>query len=237
MGKIFANPTFRFLLLIAFFVGVFILGKTLHFDIDKTRAWLSQYPIWISGLIFVVIYVGLTTLLWVGTIDFFRTTAAILFGPYLSTVLVYIAELCNASILFMLSRKLGWGFVRQHFQVNKSEIQRTTRNTGFWWAFALRTNPLVPFRFMDLGFGLTKLPFKKYFLAIVLGSPVRIFWLQFIIGGVGEALFKDKAALLSYLQEHSNVLMLSLVYFVAVAVITIIAICVSTPRKPATPPV
>src|SRR5436189_110289 len=88
-------------------------------------------------------------------------------------------------------------------------------------------NPLVPFRFMDLGFGLTKLPFTKYFLAVVLGSPLRIFWLQFILAGVGEALFKNPSALLDYLMAHQNVLFLSGIYFIGVIIATIIAIAVS----------
>lgn len=222
-NSIFANPTIRFLLFIGFLAGLWCLGKAFHIDIDQVHAWLARYPLWLSGLLYIVVYVGITTLLWVGTIDFFRTTAALLFGPYVSTILVYIAEIFNASILFLISRQLGREFVEQKFNLKEKDLKYTKSNSGFWWALALRMNPLVPFRFMDLGFGLTKLSFSKYFWAVVLGSPARIFWLQFILAGVGEALFKDKAALVNYLLSHSNVLMLSGVYFFSVVVITLVA--------------
>ena len=221
------NPNIRFLLLIAFLVSLWFLSKMFHVDIDRVRAWLAQFPIFISGFLFIAIYIGITTLLWVGTIDFFRITAALLFGAYLSTIFVYIAEVGNASILFMISRKLGREFVDEKFHLKEKDLQYTQSNSGFWWALALRMNPLVPFRFMDLGFGLTKLPFVKYFLAVVLGSPVRIFWLQFILAGVGEALFKDKAALVNYLLTNYNVLIFSGFYFLAVLIITITAVVVS----------
>ena len=231
MQKLLSNPTVRFILFLAFLAGLWFLGKAFHVDLDKVHAWLAQYPLWISGLCFIVIYVGITTLLWVGTIDFFRTTAAFLFGPYWSTVFVYIAEICNASILFMISRKLGREFVDQKFHLKQKDLQYTKSNSGFWWAFALRMNLLVPFRFMDLGFGLTELPFSKYFLAVVLGSPLRIFWLQFIIAGVGEIMFKDKAALVNYLLSHANVLFLSGIYFLSVLIITITAIVAAALRR------
>jgi uncharacterized membrane protein YdjX (TVP38/TMEM64 family) len=226
MNKFFFNPTARFSLLVGFLVGLWFLGKAFHVDLDRVHAWLTQYPLWISGTCFVVIYVGITTLLWVGTIDFFRTTAAFLFGPYWSTLFVYIAEIFNASILFTISRKLGREFVEQKFHLQGKDL-KYTRNSGFWWALALRMNPLVPFRFMDLGFGLTQLPFPKYFSAVVLGSPLRIFWLQFIIAGVGEIMFQDKAALMNYLLGHMNILLLSGVYFLIVLLLTILAAVVS----------
>lgn len=231
MKKFFANPTFRFLLFIAFLIGLWFLGKAFHLDLDKVHAWLAQYPLWISGVCFIVIYVGITTLLWIGTIDFFRTTAALLFGPYWSTLFVYIAEIFNACILFMISRKLGREFVEHKFHLKGKDLEYTKGDSGFWWALALRMNPLVPFRFMDLGFGLTKLSFIKYFWVVVLGSPARIFWLQFILAGVGEALFKDKAALVNYLLAHSDVLMFSGIYFLAVAVMTVVATIVSVSGK------
>ena len=231
MNKFFVNPTVRFFLLIAFLIGLWFLGKAFQIDLDKVHAWLARYPLWISGAGFIALYVGITTLLWVGTIDFFRTTAAFLFGPYWSTLFVYIAEILNASILFMISRKLGREFVEHKFHLKEKDLRYTKSDSGFWWALALRLNPLVPFRFMDLGFGLTKLSFPKYFTAVVLGSPLRIFWLQFIIAGVGEIMFQDKAALVNYLLSHTNVLFLSGIYFVGVVVLTIVAIVASAIKR------
>ena len=231
----FSNPAFRFSLFIAFLVGLWFLGQAFHIDIDRIRAWLARYPLWLSGSLFVALYVGITTFLWFGTIDFFRTTSAILFGPFISTLLVYIAEVCNASILFMISRKLGREFVEQRFHIKKKDLKYTQDNAGFWWALALRMNPLVPLRLLDLGFGLIDLSFTKFFLSVALGLPLRIFWLQLILAGVGEAVFKDPKAVMTYLLEHVNIIVFSGIYFFGVIIVTIVAIILSAAGRKAKP--
>jgi uncharacterized membrane protein YdjX (TVP38/TMEM64 family) len=223
----FSNPVVRFLSFIILLAGLWLLGKTFNVDVVQIRTWLLQYPLWLSGLFFVALYVGITTVLWFGTIDIFRTTAAILFGPYLSTILVYIAEVCNASILFSISRKLGREFVEQRFHLKEKDLRYTQNTAGFWWAFALRINPLVPLRFLDLGFGLTKLPFFIFVLSVVAGLPLRIFWLQLILAGVGDAVFKDQWMMVNYLLTHQHILLFSGFYFMAVVIITIVAIIAS----------
>jgi len=234
MKKFFSNPTIRFLLLIAFLAGLWFLGRAFHIDIDQVHAWLARYPLWLSGFLFIAIYVGVTTFLWFGTIDFFRIMAALLFGPYVSAVLVYIGEIFNASILFMISRKLGREFVEQKFHLKEKDLHHTENNAGFWWALALKMNLLVPQRILDLGFGLTKLSFVKYLLAVVLGLPGRILLVQVFTAGVGVALFRENVTfedarqiLLNYFVMHSGVFIFGLANFLVVIVLTIIAIVVS----------
>lgn len=216
-----SKPTLHFILFLLLIALMWSLGGALHIDLMKVREWLSHYPIWFSGSLYVLIYVGLTAFLWIGTIDFFRISGALLFGPYWSTLFVFIAETANASILFLLSRKLGREFVEEKFHLKKDDRTYSPDNAGFWTALILRVNPLVPFRFMDLGFGLTKLPFQKYFWAVVLGSPLRIFWLQYVIAGMGELVFKNPMAMFQYFQEHPAVYAFNAIYLFVVIAVTL----------------
>lgn len=225
------NPTLKFLIFLALIAGVWMLGQMYHLDIDRIHAWLAQFPIWLSGLFYIVIYVGVTTVQWFGSIDFFRITGAILFGPYWSTLFVYIAEICNASILFLISRKLGRQFIEEKFHFKDTERKYTPETATFWTALALRINPLVPFRFMDVGFGLSKISFKGYFWAVVFGSPLRILWLQFVIAGVGEAMLKNPMAMMDHLQTNRTAFMISSLYLGGVFLITMIAVVVNLFKK------
>ncbi len=220
MKPLLSKPTQRFFLFIALIAGLWYLGRALHIDLVQIKAWLSQYPLWLSGSLFVLIYIGLTTVLWVGTIDIFRISGALLFGPYWSTLFVTLAEIGNATILFLLSRKLGREFIEQKFNLKEKHRQYAPDNAGFWTALVLRINPLVPFRFMDVGFGLTQLSFRKYFYAVVLGSPLRIFWLQFVIAGMGEAVFRNPSAMVEYFRDNPAALALSFIYMLTVVVLT-----------------
>lgn len=225
-----SKSTQHFLLLIIIIATFWFLGQALHVDLVQVRAWLSQYPLWVSGILFILIYVGLTTLLWFGTIDLFRISGALLFGPYWSTLFVTIAEIANASILFFLSRKLGREFIEEKFHLKKGDKKYSPDNAGFWTAFILRINPLVPFRFMDVGFGLTKLPFRKYFYAVVFGSPLRIFWLQFVIAAIGEAVLKNPVLMMEYLQNNKAAMTVSVFYLLGVVIVTM-AVFITTVLK------
>lgn len=215
------QPTYRFLIFVALIAGLWFLGRALHIDLVQIKDWLAQYPLWLSGSLFILIYVVLTSILWVGTIDIFRVSGALLFGPYWSTLFVTIAEIGNASILFLLSRKLGREFIEQKFHLKDKDRKYSPDNAGFWTALVLRINPLVPFHVMDVGFGLTKLSFRKYFYAVVLGSPLRIFWLQFVIAGMGEAILHNPASMMEYFQKNPAALGLTFLYMLAVVVITV----------------
>lgn len=221
MKKYFSRSTLHFLLFLSLIIIFWFLGRMLAVDFGQIKMWLSQYPIWLSGTFFVLIYVGFTTLVWVGTIDLFRISGALLFGPYWSTLFVFLAELANASILFLLSRKLGRAFIEERFHLNDQSRKYSPDNAGFWTAFVLRINPLVPFRFMDVGFGLTKLSFRKYFYAVFFGSPLRIFWLQFAIAGMGEVILNDPAKMMEYFRNNPAAMTLSVVYFLGVGIVTI----------------
>ena len=96
---------------------------------------------------------------------------------------------------------------------------------------AWRINPLIPFRLMDLGYGLTPISFKKYFLAIVVVTFFRILWLQCILEGVGASLFKDVPAALDYFIENPIFLRYSGIYFLAVLGLTVVAIMARMVRK------
>ncbi len=220
------NKVFKFILFLTILSGCWYLGRVFDFDVSYYQEILSKYPLALSGAIFIALYVATTTFVWFGPKDVLRISSAILFGPYISTVFVWIGEMINSAIMFRLSRVLGRDYVQQKLGGKPGELDKIKDNVSFLGAIAWRINPLVPFRLMDLGYGLTPIPFQKYFMAIVITSFFRILWLQFIIAGIGVSLFEDASAMLDYFLEHPLVLRYSALYFLAVIVITVIAIVV-----------
>ena len=218
------NKTFQFCILIALLFVFIFVGRYFNFDVERCREVLSKFPIVLSGLIFVVAYVVTTTFIWMGPKDVFRVVGAILFGAYVSTVFVWIGEMFNATILFFLSRKLGREFVQKKFNIGEGHLDKIKKEAGILGILALRINPLVPFRFLDLGYGLSRVSFKKYLSVIVIASGPRIFWLQFILADVGANVFKDIPALTAYFQNHPFIVQYSGMYFLLVIVLTILGV-------------
>ena len=222
------SQTVRFWLFILIILICISLGQFFHIDFEQYKAFLLKFPLWLSGLIFVVLYVVLTILVWVGPNDFFRITGAAIFGPYISTVFIYVAEMIQAIIFFHLSRKLGRGFVEEKFRKKEKDLEMVKSHSGYLGIFALRINPFIPYRFLDLAYGLTKVPFRKYFTVALLASAPRILWLQFILAGIGLSIIKDPKALLQtmldYLLTNYNALLFSELYLLFVAVVSLLAV-------------
>ncbi|MCM8771415.1 MAG: VTT domain-containing protein [Candidatus Omnitrophica bacterium] len=153
--------------------------------------------------------------------DIFKVAGAILFGAYTSTLFIFIAEIGNVFILFYLARSLGRNFVEQSLRKSArySNLDEKLGGVSFFWLFLLRFVPLVPFRFLDLACGLTKISFRRYLAAAILGSPVRIFWIQYVLSAVGKSVFTNPLALSEYLLQNKAFLFFTIAYFILVILV------------------
>jgi len=212
------KPDIGFLLLILSIFLLWYLGKFLHIDIQSIQKPLTHFPLAISCVIYVVLYVVVTFFIFFSK-DIFYLAAALLFGPYLSAALVFIAEIINAVILFSLSRILGRDYVENSVSGRYKNLDERIGSLSLFWLFIFRAAPLIPYRFLDLAAGLTKIRFKKYLLACLLGSPVKIFWIQYVLYGVGESVFTDSNAIVDYFSKNTNLLFFSLIYIILVALV------------------
>lgn len=221
----------KFILFLIIFAVCWYLGRVFKIDGEFYRDSLSGYPLILSGLIFVVLYVVTTTFVWFGPKDVLRISSAFLFGALVSTIFVWIGEMINAWVMFHLSRSLGREYVQQKFRVQSKELDQMKDDYSLLGLAAWRINPLIPFRLMDLGFGLTQVSFQKYLLSIIVISFFRILWLQFILAGIGANLLKDFGAMMNYFSDNPQIVQYSAYYFLAVVVITIAAVLMRFMRK------
>ena len=212
------NTSLQFILLI-FLVVIFLnIGWFFHIDEQWYKSLLSGTPLVLSGVIFIVLYVVVTSLVWLGPKDFFRISSAIIYGPYISTLFVYIAEVINAFIFFQLSRKFGRGFVESKLQGKMKNLDEKIATASFGWIFAMRLF-IVPFRFLDMGCGLTRISFQKYFLIVLLGTPPRLFLFQYLLS-FGMDVVSDPVKLADRLSANPLILWSNVAYLTgAVAVL------------------
>ena len=217
------SKTFQFVFFLLIVLTCIILGQFFHVDIDHYRRILGAYHPILSGLIFIFLYVVLTTLIWLGPKDVLRLLGAVLFGPYLSTVFVTLGELGNMIIFFQLSRKLGRGFVEQKFKIKSGELDNVKERSGFLWALALRSNPVIPSNILDLGFGLSSIHFLKYFLIVLIISPFRVFLGQYVLAALGESVFKSPSVMIDFFLKTPAFLIYGAAYLLIVGCLTVLA--------------
>lgn len=214
----FRNNLLGFSFLILFFFATWILGRFFSIDLDYYRGFLSRFPLLYSAIIYVLLYVLVSFFVWIAK-DIFKVIGALLFGAYLSTFFVWLAEMVNATVLFNLARILGRDFVKSTLKGSGEYLDKRIQHFGFWGVFSLRIIPLVPFRFLDVLAGLTNIRFGEYILAAALGSPLRIFWIQYVLAAVGEGVFKEPQLLIEYLLQNRFIFVLSFAYFISVIIL------------------
>lgn len=210
----------KFLFFILGIILICLLTKYISVKQELIEPYLKRFPLVYSGIVFIILYVIGTFFVWFSK-DIFRVTAAILFGAYFSTLFVWIAEIINAFVLFYLARILGRDFVEKKYGTRQKNLDEKLENISFFWLFMFRIVPLVPFRFLDLACGLTKINFKKYLMAVIFGSPLRIFWLQYILAGVGKSVFGNPYVLSVYLMQNKLLYIFSLVYIILVVIVAL----------------
>jgi uncharacterized membrane protein YdjX (TVP38/TMEM64 family) len=209
------EPRVRFALLLLFIVAFILLGVFVPVNREAVDAFLKRIPLVYASVAFAFLYVFGTFVVWYLK-DPLKIVGAIVFGAYLSALLIYIAEIINACIFFKISKNLGQDYVEQSLKGRLKRFYERIDEINLGWIFLLRAVPLIPYRVLDISFGLSNLSFKKYILIVILASLPRIFWVQFILAGIKG--FSMNAAV-AYFNQNNVVFFLSLAYFLITLIV------------------
>jgi len=217
MRRILFQPPVKFIIFLTL-LGLFIfVGRFYSPDIERIDSFLKKVPIAFASFAFTLFYVVGTFFIWYLK-DPLKIVGATLFGAYLSTILIYIAEIINAYLFFHISNVLGKDFVEKSLRGKFKNFYKNLENINLGGIFILRVIPLIPYRILDLSFGLSKVPFRRYILAVVLASPLRIFWIQFILAGIrGFSLTK----IIEYFSHNIFIFFLSFIYFIVTLIVAL----------------
>ncbi|MFH1269544.1 MAG: VTT domain-containing protein [Candidatus Omnitrophota bacterium] len=205
----------KFLVLVIFLLLLWYMGRYLHIDTDALENSFRGFPLLYSTALYVILYVIVTFFIFFSK-DIFWVAGAVAFGAYLSTLLVVIAEVINAFILFHLARYLGRNFVAHYAKEKSGSLDERLANINFFWLFIIRLVPLIPYRFLDLGAGLTRIHFRRYLIAVLLATPLRALWVQYILAVVGKNIFGNPKLLAVYLLENKALFIVSLIYLILI---------------------
>lgn len=206
---------FGFGALVITLILIWYLGRYTHLDISFLKHLLEKLTPTLSAAVYILLYVVVTFFIFFSK-DLFWLVAALLFGPYWGALFICIAETINAGILFYLARFLGRGYVEDKLSRRYKYLDEKLGRISIIWLFVFRAAPLIPFRFLDLAAGLTKMKFRKYLLAVILGTPVKMLWIEYILCAVGQSIFNNPDALRAYLLSNRPLLLFSFIYIILV---------------------
>jgi len=175
------SGTIKFVMFLVCILIFALAGRYLNLDPQTSRAFFSRFPLALSSIIFVVLYVVGTFFIWFGPKDVLRVASLFIFGVVWSSVLVYIGEMLNMVTMFWFSRRLGRPFFDERAPGKWQAMRASMGTTRAPVIFFMKFYPIIPFRFLDLAYGLTTISFLKYAAVSVIAAPIRLYVIQYFL--------------------------------------------------------
>ena len=169
--------------IIATVIGIVLLSGI---DRSQLQLWLQQMGIW-APVLYILIYSIATICILPSTP--LNLTGGAIFGAVWGTVWTSIAAILAAVLAFGFSRTIGRSFVAQKLAGKWETIDREMQQGGFFYMFAIRLLPLIPYGIVNFAAGLTSIKFRDYFLGTLLGTVPGI--LPFVMIGAGLTALKQ----------------------------------------------
>ena len=169
--------------IIATVIGIVLLSGI---DRSQLQLWLQQMGIW-APVLYILIYSIATICILPSTP--LNLTGGAIFGAVWGTVWTSIAAILAAVLAFGFSRTIGRSLVERKLAGKWESIDREMQQGGFFYMFAIRLLPLIPYGIVNFAAGLTSIKFRDYLLGTLLGTVPGI--LPFVMMGAGLTALKQ----------------------------------------------
>lgn len=117
---------------------------------------------WMTLTGYFIVYVAVTSLS-IPAATVLTLLGSAIFGFFYALLLVSFASTIGATFAFLISRYFLRDLVHQRYQKKLAIVNEGIERDGAFYLFSLRLIPVVPFFFINLSMGLTKMPLKKYY--------------------------------------------------------------------------
>ena len=155
-------------------LGILLISYSLahsltYLEVIKLTVTEVQNFIQSVGLLAPVLYIVIYT---IRPFIFFPTSiltplSAVLFGPVAAWAYTYIGENLSATVAFFTARFFGLGKFK-NLKIFK-KINAIVEEAPLVTVLSLRLVPLFPFDFVNYGMGITRIPYRLYFVGTLLG--------------------------------------------------------------------
>ena len=170
MGKFKSSPWLKLLLVIAFLAVIFIALRFFNVDFSKItvesfKEKIDSFGIW-GPVIYIVLYVFRPLILFPAAV--FSASAGAIWGLQ---GLLYLLIGANLSAIaeFIIARYFAREAVEKLIKGKFNSIDQAVEKNGFVTVLLIRLIPNVAWDIQNLALGLTKVKFRDYVLATLIG--------------------------------------------------------------------
>jgi len=183
-----------------------VLCHAKSFSPEVIRHYIEGFGSW-AILVYMILYT-VNTMTIIPPIAIMSLSAGALFGPIWGTVALSLGAFGGTSVTFLISRFLGDKFVNKFVKGKAAEFNDKLSKKGFVVLLPIRLIGFPPYEFVNYASGLSKITYKDYISATMLGMAPAIFI---------QVLLADRLANFSW---KDPVLYVAVLLFVGMGVLT-----------------
>jgi len=161
-----SNRMIAWLSIIGVILGIAVsitLTETLLSPLIEMAEWFPENGI-LGIFLWLILYVILALL--VAPASFHKFVSGVLFGFWMGWIVAFVGAILGAILPFWITRKY-----LHHVVEKKTEnspvimgIQKSVKENGFKCVFLTRISLVIPYPFLNYGYGVTDVKWKDYFL-------------------------------------------------------------------------
>lgn len=148
---------------------IYIINQSKLFDgysPEYFKNYIQSFGIF-APIVFIILFTLVPLTLFPDSI--LAIAGGMIFGITKGSVYIIIGAVCGGSLSFFISRLLGKGFVNKLIKKDINKLDNNIKENGFILILLLRLIPLFPFDIISYSAGLSKIRYKDFILATVLG--------------------------------------------------------------------
>jgi len=113
-------------------------------------------------------------------------SAGLAFGSFWGAIYLMLGALLGTSVTFMISRFFARGLAVKIMQGKFKSLDEKLASRGFFTVLFFRVIPIIPYEVLNYASGISRIKFKDYFLATLLGLVPGVVIAAFFGGSLGE---------------------------------------------------
>ena len=185
------NPWIKVLIIIAVLIILFLGFRSLDIDFsnvseEEFKNWVESLGVW-GPIIYVVVYVFRPLILFPAGV--LSAAAGVIWGPLVGFLYLQIAANISSTAEFLFARYFGRELVEKHLKGKMQNLDEKIEKHGFLTVLLIRLIPNLPWDVQNLSLGLTKVSFRDYFLATLIGIMPGSFAFVFFGSSLIKVLF------------------------------------------------
>lgn len=165
----------KLLILLGIIAGIVLVFQFTPLSISdftptNVKNFILQFGIW-APIVFIAIYALRGTIL-VIPVGVMSLAGGLAFGKWLGTIYILIGATLGASLSFLIARYFGRQFIESFSWLHKGRIKsfdEGIEKNGFRMMLFVRLIPLFQYDAVNFGAGLSKMKFRDYALASLIG--------------------------------------------------------------------